>query len=183
MDRKELKLVKESAFIIGQNAARNSAPRIPDDNNEIMAFLRSLNLRDIHFNEACIISANVFRSFSNGFTEMYLSIKQSEVVLDNSEKSTNSGRNISDSERAIILLKKVTRLEKEVERLSTKCRDMHYSTHSKAQIGKANTNLNWACMELEKAKVDFLRFLEKSTLYVGSEERVMRPGGFHSYIH
>lgn len=88
-----------------------------------------------------------------------------------------------EPERGLKLLKSIQRKQKEVEDLSKKCRDMHYSTHSKSQIGKANANLNWACMELEKAKVDFSRFLEKSTLYVGSEERVMRPGGFHSYKH
>lgn len=87
----------------------------------------------------------------------------------------------SEVDTAISLLKKVKSLQKEVERLSIKCRDMHYSTHSQRQIGKANTSLNWSCMELEKAKTNFIRFMEKSTLSVGAGDKIYKPGGFHTY--
>lgn len=57
------------------------------------------------------------------------------------------------------------------------------SSHSLKQLQKADVDLSWLCMQVDKEKTDFARAFKGSILDVGTEEKEYRPSGFHTYKH
>jgi hypothetical protein len=67
------------------------------------------------------------------------------------------------------------------DKLSDKAFNTSPATSTPKQIDKANTALNWECMELDKAKTSFARSFKGSCLDVGIEAKEYKPSGFHTY--
>jgi hypothetical protein len=67
------------------------------------------------------------------------------------------------------------------DKLSDKAFNTNPGTSTPKQIDKANTALNWECMELDKAKTVFARSFKGSCLDVGVGEKEYKPSGFHRY--
>lgn len=86
-------------------------------------------------------------------------------------------------EQALALLKTIKTTYKKKERLSEKAANTNFRNSSPKQIDKAATALNWECMELSKAKVNFARFFKGSVLDVSTEEQIYTPSGWHEYKH
>lgn len=86
-------------------------------------------------------------------------------------------------EQAIALLKTIKATYKKKERLSEKARNTTFQNSSPKQIDKATAALNWECMELSKAKVNFARFFKGSILDVSTEVQEYNPSGFHKFTH
>lgn len=49
------------------------------------------------------------------------------------------------------------------------------------QRGKASTDLNWQCMEVDKKATDVARLFKDSCCDVGTETKYYTPSGFHEY--
>jgi hypothetical protein len=82
------------------------------------------------------------------------------------------------------LIFQLRELKKEInkrDKLSDKAFNMTPQTHSRSQINKASTDLNWSCMDIDKMKVKFARTFKDSQLNVSTEEVEYNPSGFHSY--
>lgn len=90
---------------------------------------------------------------------------------------------IKTIETALLLLKNVRSCQLKVDKLTNKVVNMHYTTHSIKSINRENANLNWACMNLDKAKTDFARCIIGSCLDVSVEVKEYNPSGFHNYKH
>ena len=86
-------------------------------------------------------------------------------------------------EQAITLLKSIKATYKKKERLSVKAANTNFRNSTPKQIEKASVNLNWECMELSKAKVNFARFFKDSILDVSTEVQNYNPSGWHEYKH
>jgi hypothetical protein len=86
-------------------------------------------------------------------------------------------------EQAVILLKSIKSTYKKKERLSEKARDTNFQNSTPKQVDKATVALNWECMELSKAKVNFARLFKDSILDVSIEVQEYNPSGFHRYTH
>lgn len=70
---------------------------------------------------------------------------------------------------------------KKKDKLSEKAMNTNHRTHTQRQIEKANVNLNWQCMEVDKIKTDFARKFKGSFLDVSTDKKEYNPSGFHSY--
>lgn len=66
-------------------------------------------------------------------------------------------------------------------KLSKKAYEMSYTSNTQRSVQKASVNLNWQCMELDKAKTNFARMFKGSLVDVCVEEKEYNPSGFHSY--
>ncbi len=86
-------------------------------------------------------------------------------------------------EQAITLLKSIKSTYKKKERLSEKAANTNFRNSTPKQIDKASRNLNWECMELSKAKVNFARFFKDSILDVSTDAQTKTPTGWHEYKH
>lgn len=72
---------------------------------------------------------------------------------------------------------------KRKNKISDRLRNFTHSNNTPRQYEKANVDLNWECMELDKIKTDFARFYEKSSIKVGIGEKNYSPSPFHNYKH
>lgn len=80
-------------------------------------------------------------------------------------------------------LKRIKKLEEQKEKTSQKRFDMDHRTHSIRSIEKTTAQLNWLCMELEKAKIDFARLYKWSEYDVWVWEQTFEVSWFHNYKH
>lgn len=100
--------------------------------------------------------------------------------------SDNSIDKLSDMEQVDILLKPLKAVKsslKRKDRLSKKRREMSPENHTPRRIQSAEADLNWECMNLDKAKTDFARMFQGSVVDVDTGEKVYNPSGFHKYKH
>jgi hypothetical protein len=67
------------------------------------------------------------------------------------------------------------------EKLSAKQSSYTLENSTDRQRGKASTDLNWQCMEVEKKKIDVARLFKNGCCDVGTETRHFTPSGFHEY--
>lgn len=91
---------------------------------------------------------------------------------------------MEDLKQIEVLLDALKRVKAELKRrnkISDTLRNSGNCTIKRKQ--KLNTDLNWQCMEYDKAKTDFARLFENGLLDVGTEKKVYNPSSFHSYIH
>lgn len=86
-------------------------------------------------------------------------------------------------DQMIARLRSVKACMKKREKLSQKALGMNVRDNTPRQIQKANTELNWECMNLDKSIVDFARAYKGSMLDVHTGEREYNPSGFHCYKH
>ncbi len=78
-------------------------------------------------------------------------------------------------------LKRIKSAIKKKDNLSEKAFNMDFRKNTQRQIEKANTNLNWQCMYLDKEKTELARFFKGSFLDVDTSPKEYNPSGFHKY--
>lgn len=83
----------------------------------------------------------------------------------------------------IRLLKHVKECEVKKEKLSQKFLNCSPMNSGYDRYNKMSTQLNWACMELEKARTNFARAFKGSDIDVDTSEKTYKPSGFHEYKH
>lgn len=84
-------------------------------------------------------------------------------------------------EAMIDLLKRCKREVKKREKLSDKVAQMDIRVQSARQMERASTDLNWQCMEADKAAIDFARAFKGSCLDVSTGKHYFNPSPFHEY--
>lgn len=90
---------------------------------------------------------------------------------------------INQIKHAMKLLNEVRACQNKVDKLTEKTLCMSPQNSTQKSIQREHTNLNWACMHLDKAKTDFARYFKGSLLDVSIESKDYNPSGFHSYKH
>lgn len=91
---------------------------------------------------------------------------------------------MTDIEKIDLLISNLRRVKSEIkrkERLSQNRADMSMRTHTQKRIQKAEADLNWQCMEVDKSKIDFARLFKGSLVDVSTAETTFNPSPFHSY--
>lgn len=89
--------------------------------------------------------------------------------------------NIGEADKLIALLKEIKKQESAMNKKSDKLFGMSAKGSSSSAIEKAGVDLNWQAMYLDQSIVDFCRAFQKSSLNIGTHERVYRPSPFHEY--
>jgi len=88
---------------------------------------------------------------------------------------------VGDCDHIIELVKYIKKMEKDVQKKSDKLLSMSVQSCTPKAMDNAGANLNWATMDLDKAKVDLCRAFDKSYLNIGTHERVYNPSPMHEY--
>jgi hypothetical protein len=90
-------------------------------------------------------------------------------------------KKIEKIDEMIALLKSAKAEIKRQDKISLKARNMTPQSNTRNQIQKANTDLNWQCMDTQKAVIRIARCFKKSFFDVSTEETTFRPSAFHVY--
>lgn len=88
---------------------------------------------------------------------------------------------IEEIEALIVSLKRLKGAVTKRNKLSEKQSLYTLDNSTDRQRGKARTDLDWQCMEVEKKKIDVARLFEGSCCDVGTETKYYTPSGFHEY--
>jgi hypothetical protein len=95
---------------------------------------------------------------------------------------TNAQMNdLEQTEALTAALKRLKAAVMKRENLSAKQSSYTLENSTDRQRGKASTDLNWQCMEVEKKKIDVARLFKNGCCDVGTETRHFTPSGFHEY--
>ena len=93
----------------------------------------------------------------------------------------NYKEEIEEVDRLIAGLRTLKSDLKKAERKSEKAFSMNIQDHSPRQMGKASTDLNWQCMEVDKSKTRVARLFDGSCCDVGRGQKDYNPSAFHQY--
>lgn len=93
---------------------------------------------------------------------------------------------MKDIEQIDSLITALKRLKGEVlkrEKLSAKRSGMSLENTTDKARGKANADLNWQCIEVDKRATDVSRMFHGSCCDVGTGTKTYCPTGFHEYTY
>lgn len=88
---------------------------------------------------------------------------------------------IEQIDKIILALKVLKSDILKTEKLSEKAFNTCIQNSSMRQIEKANNDLNWQCMYLDKQRVRVSKLIQESELLVSIESKEYNPSGFHKY--
>lgn len=91
---------------------------------------------------------------------------------------------LKDIDVLIACLKRVKRLAIDREKKSNKRMNAYDNKDVSVKRLQAMTvDLDWACMEYDKAKTDFARAYSKSSIKTSTDIKEYNPSPFHKYTH